>query len=207
MDPAGNASLAAARYAALAALVTPSVRRYNMPWSSFETSRMVPAKTPVACPTGYTMVRCPATCRLAAAPVLASTCQAAWHGRQVPASTAQRAATGYHLFHCYLSVLISQFHAYLALDYANGIESAAVIWGSAPPSSGAGAAAHARGQGCRACVRWCPCAQLPESQHGARNPRLYDADSGLCPVEHASAFLLLLLLLLLLLPWACVLTC
>ena len=53
-------------------------------------------------------------------------------GMQVPANAAQQQSMGYHAFHCYLSTLLSQFQSYLSLDHANGIESAAVIWGSAP---------------------------------------------------------------------------
>ena len=78
VSPDTDTGLAAARYSALQATVNPSVRRcaphllstltepkslsntglcrYNTPWSSFETSKVVPAPAPVSCPAGYTMV-------------------------------------------------------------------------------------------------------------------------------------------------------
>ena len=158
VDPLGNASLAAQRYAALQATVAPSVRRYNTPWSSFEVSNVAPATTPIPCPTGYTMVRalpvpqrmtCPPSTQcvphLVAVRALASvSARAEWCGRldmdevacgaQVPNNQGELQSRGYNMFHCYLTSLLQQFQAYLALDAAHGIESAAVIWGSAPLS-------------------------------------------------------------------------
>ena len=52
---------------------------------------------------------------------------------QVPGSETERLAKGYNRFHCYSASLIQQVQAYLLLDHMYGIESAAIMWGSASP--------------------------------------------------------------------------
>ena len=49
----------------------------------------------------------------------------------MPADEAGRAAAGMAAFHCYNSAALAGLDSYLRLDAAHGMESAAVIWGSA----------------------------------------------------------------------------
>ena len=50
---------------------------------------------------------------------------------QVPSSADELRSKGYNHYHCYSSGQIALFQAYLALDAAHAIESAAVIWDGA----------------------------------------------------------------------------
>ena len=56
VDPAKNSSTATLRYEALQGAVSPSVRRYNLFWSSFETSSTAPSDTLLKCPAGTVQV-------------------------------------------------------------------------------------------------------------------------------------------------------
>ena len=56
INPARNISEADLRYMALQSTVAPSVRRYNLFWSSFETSRVAPSTEPLHCPAGTVQV-------------------------------------------------------------------------------------------------------------------------------------------------------
>ena len=91
-----------ARYKALGRM-KPSIRRYNMFWSSFET---VPAQT--------TRFKCPAG------------------STAVPASEAERVELGYAHFHCYGTEQLKNFDTLLLLDSQIGAQGAAILY-SAPP--------------------------------------------------------------------------
>ena len=93
----------------------------------------------------------------------------------MPDNEGELQSRGYNLFHCYLTSLLQQFQAYLHLDANNGIESAAVIWGSASLSiSCCRNVWHANGCGMRI-ITWFmreaeqqlakPVASLPECNH------------------------------------------
>ena len=51
---------------------------------------------------------------------------------QVPSSYAEKAAGGYSLFHCYAYTFMFSLESWLYLDNLHGVETAAVVFGSAP---------------------------------------------------------------------------
>ena len=101
MSLLSNPTVLKARYAALGKM-KPGIRRYNMFWSSFELAPSITTPNATHCPTGSLLT---------------------------PASEEQRAALGYHRFHCYANGQMEAFDTIFAMDAAIGAQNGAILHG------------------------------------------------------------------------------